>query len=313
VTAPRQLIEAVSTEVKRHMGRVDGVRIVHTLAGRVVAEVEAGGRSVFFKGMKREHESHLETWTAAKLGEVGVPVPEVLAVDRSRSSFPLEYIILAKVQGLQLGDDRISPEQRLRLLAETGSILRAIHSITGEGFSNLSGAELARTGRPVGWAKSWSEACLSWLAHIDKAMAAGFVDEGVARAIRADFDSHLEVIKRTDRRSLMHGDFGYEHVIVDPGGSKVAAIIDFADVSLGDPIWEFGPFLPLGRRLDAVLTGYGPDPEMRDDMAVKAPLYRMLWHLGAGVWCHEVGLTDLRWVTRVIEDCLARLNANAPA
>ncbi|MGH2812575.1 MAG: phosphotransferase family protein, partial [Actinomycetota bacterium] len=113
--------------------------------------------------------------------------------------------------------------------------------------------------------------------------------------------------------SLMHGDFGYEHVIVDPDGSKVAAIIDFADVSLGDPIWEFGPFLPLGRRLDAVLSGYGQGPDMRGEMAVKAPLYRMLWHLGAGVWCHEVGLTDLRWVTRVIEDCIARLNANSPA
>lgn len=38
---------------------------------------------------------------------------------------------------------------------------------------------------------------------------------------------------------IVHTDFGYEHILIDPISNRIIGIIDWSDVAIGDPSWDF--------------------------------------------------------------------------
>jgi aminoglycoside phosphotransferase (APT) family kinase protein len=68
---------------------------------------------------------------------------------------------------------------------------------------------------------------------------------------------------------LLHDDLGGEHVLLDPEDGTVAAVIDWADASVGDPALDYAGLVGwLGedfarRALDAASIAYDEDDLVR--------------------------------------------------
>jgi aminoglycoside phosphotransferase (APT) family kinase protein len=106
-------------------------------------------------------------------------------------------------------------------------------------------------------------------------------------------------------RRFLHNDIGADHVLVDPDTSRLAGLIDFADMRLGDPAGEFTGLITIGpvRFIEDALAAY---PLPVDDSFVE----RIRWNARAAtlVWLadvvreggpHELHLT---WVRRAFEE-----------
>ena len=66
-------------------------------------------------------------------------------------------------------------------------------------------------------------------------------------------------LDRPERFAIVHGDLVGEHMLVDRSGSRLAGIIDFGDVALGDPAQDLLGFWSYGAdAVTRVIDGYDP-------------------------------------------------------
>jgi Phosphotransferase enzyme family len=71
---------------------------------------------------------------------------------------------------------------------------------------------------------------------------------------------------------------------------RVAALIDFGDTALGDPVWDLAVLtLDDPARLGDVLAGYAPEPVLRRRIHHMIGPYRLLRCLAEANWLHEFG------------------------
>ena len=82
------------------------------------------------------------------------------------------------------------------------------------------------------------------------------LEGGAVRGARHGASCRLD---RPERLAIVHGDLVGEHILVDLSGSRLAGIIDFGDVALGDPaqdllgLWSYG-----ADAVTRVIDGYDP-------------------------------------------------------
>jgi aminoglycoside phosphotransferase (APT) family kinase protein len=86
------------------------------------------------------------------------------------------------------------------------------------------------------------------------------------RALRGFLETGLGSARPSISRAVVHGDLAGEHILIDPGTRRVSGIIDWSEISVGDPAIDVaGMFHWGGRRLaQAVLSHYDrkSDPEL---------------------------------------------------
>ena len=162
-----------------------------------------------------------------------------------------------------------------------------------------AGAQIARFHR-LGAHPPFADGQPHWedfiLSRVDRELARlrhlGVLAEGEAVALRRRFDQ-LRPSLAARPIVLLHGDLQAEHIIVDPEGERVLALLDFADAQPGDPLLDFAILTLWDRGLTApVLDGYGGT----GDRAVTKRLlahYRLLRHLGEVPWLLARGFDDL--------------------
>lgn len=98
-------------------------------------------------------------------------------------------------------------------------------------------------------------------------------------------------------RSVLHGDFDFRNVFIDPATESITALIDFGDVKCGNPDWEFGVmFAHETRGFPEVLQGYDPTGETGARLRTKLPAYGMARAIAVIRWLHEHGQPFDYWV-----------------
>ena len=119
--------------------------------------------------------------------------------------------------------DGLSDEDRRRAATSVGSFLRQMHSID---LATVRECNLA-TKDLVTWTAQVRELAvpdtLSTLSVASRALVAEVLTASAPAAAAA---------------VLLHGDLSPEHVLIDSEGT-VTGIIDFGDVAIGDPAWDF--------------------------------------------------------------------------
>lgn len=167
----------------------------------------------------------------------------------------LPFACYPPISGLPLDAAPGWPDVAPAILTALGGFLRALH--------DFPVARAVAAGVVAGswdeWRAEWAERTARCLRHPsafgDVAVRAQFA------ALRAAFLAELDRAPRP--LALIHRDLAPEHILATSDGTRIAGIIDWGDLALGDPALDFAGFAADERdpRLSAMLSAYGPpDP-----------------------------------------------------
>lgn len=285
----------VARSIEIHLG-VRPEHVVRLPARESTEQFEAhlADRTVLFKADRIHEEGRvvLEAWACQRARELGAPVPQVLAVDLGRDSYPRHFIILEKVQGEPLSAVDLKPDQTRRVFNDAGLAIRTIHEVGVAGFGVLDEAEYLRSAHVQGAHDLWQ-----WFLgavqddSIPMLREAGHLDEAGVERIDQVMADHADYYDIGPIGHLLHGKFDPAHVLVADG--DLTGIVDFSDRCSGDPAWDLGGFLvehlaETGHLLD----GYGPDRDRAAVFEVTIPLYGGLRALASASRAHATGCSS---------------------
>ncbi|HET6874313.1 MAG TPA: aminoglycoside phosphotransferase family protein [Acidimicrobiales bacterium] len=261
---------AVAAAVSRHIGPRDWrVSPVPGFAGNQVFLLCSGAFGVVVK-IADPGGLAAEAHVADLVRTLGVPAPEVLAVDSDHELGA--YMIMRQVEGSPVdGDDRV--------FREVGAQLRVVHETELDGFGWLG--HLAPQ-RLAGRASSWTESITRGVGGLDPVVGAGLFPAEMRDAIGAAVGRHREVFDSVKRGRLVHGDIHPRHVFTDQG--RLSGIIDWGDAGAGDPLFDLGRLLRADpRAAELALQGYGDLPYDPEDLERRMHLYAVVFIVAATV------------------------------
>jgi aminoglycoside phosphotransferase (APT) family kinase protein len=212
-----------------------------------------------------------------RLRAVGLPAPEVVALDLSKTLIPYHYMILTKVDGRPLIDDwqDFSPAQQAKIGQTAGRYLAQMHAITLDGFGKLS--RLATTPLPR-WYDHVAEFFERYAGPLTEQ---GVLDNATYTRMCASVERLRPAFDMTSSGRLIHADYQFENLLHVDG--RITAILDFEWSLAGDPAWDF--------RLDDqweddcpgsaahLYAGYTATRPLADDHRLRVWLYKLLFHL----------------------------------
>ncbi|HEY6740158.1 MAG TPA: aminoglycoside phosphotransferase family protein [Actinopolymorphaceae bacterium] len=247
-----------------------------------------------------------EAWACERVRAAGVPAPEVVVSDLSSRLLPRPYLVMRKLSGDPVDGEPV--DRTAGVLTEAGRRLRAVHSITADGYGYLLHAtQPVRDGaEPTGPEASWSKVVETPLAALDRLVTAGIVLPALADRLRHTVESHRSALAYRDRACLLHGDLHPRHIFARKG--RMTGFIDWGDVAVGDPWYDLGRFSRAGTTaLEHLLRGYRPEAD-REEVERRLTLYRVVWSLQAIVWEHQAGGDWFAEHLAAITDGLDRLS-----
>jgi len=177
---------------------------------------------------------------------IGVPVPRFEYVGQPSEGFPYPFAGYRRLPGI--GADTAERIDVSHLAAGIGRALTNLHSIDAALITSVPHQEP----EPPVWDFRSDDTILDCIPHSLRDDVGAFLHGEVPRPA---FDGPDRVV---------HSDLLPEHVLVDPSTGALSGIIDFADLSIGDPTGDFVGLLEIGGRelIDATLAHYGCDRDV---------------------------------------------------
>ncbi len=221
------------------------------------------------------------------MGAAGLPVPEVLHVDTSRSVCPYDAMVLSRMPGMSLErrwkDLESAPRETLAV--EVGALLRTVHAIRPGGFGELA--------LPAGERHATFATYIDALRElrVADALRVGAIEEQHAARVRAAFAAAGDALAEVGAASLVHGDYHFGNVLVE--GGRVTALLDLEWSRAGDPLEdlciaaEVDQFCPGART--PVAAGYLDGRELTEQEQARFRLHRCLRNLEMCEVAHRTG------------------------
>lgn len=204
-----------------------------------------------------------------RLLATAVPVPQVIALDLSKTDAPYAYIILSKMAGAPVLDTwpALSPDQHNQLGQAIGQVLTGLHEQKFAGFGPVYNLHLTR----------WQDFISEFVTNMsDDLLSANILDTPTLERCRDIVQQHAAMFELGAEGTLVHADFQFANVLQHNG--QLTAIIDFEWAFAGDPTWEFRledhwEMECPGIR-DAIYAGY--TRPLAPDHALRVRLYKLL-------------------------------------
>jgi aminoglycoside phosphotransferase (APT) family kinase protein len=169
-----------------------------------------------------------------------LPVPRITFADPDAG-----LLAYRKLPGTPLLDMAVA--HRPAIAGALGEFLHAIHSIP---LAEVGGI-VPREDEPL---QEWLDEARAAFAEISPRLPA---------SARQRIESFLRQSPPAEppRFTFCHNDFGAEHILIDPGTSRITGIIDWTDAAIADPVRDLALILrDLGPdALDRALESYGTD------------------------------------------------------
>lgn len=224
-----------------------------------------------------------------RLKNVGVPCPDVLALDTQRDLLPYDALVLSRVEGEPGGKvwAAFDAETQEHLSEELGRLCGSIHSLIWPTYGQL-------------FADSPDHPQSSWwndiLVHkvrrsFAQAQALNIFAPQILDALITTLNDGSAVFDSPSRPTLTHSDRWLWNVLFRQEGTQwhVAAIIDWEWSLVADAAWEFADLwrdpadpYPLP---GAFMYGYRERQALPMDLRVRQQLYRLLHHFEKTVGC----------------------------
>lgn len=211
------------------------------------------------------------------LCDSGVPVPEVVALDRSKELIPYEYLITTRLEGTPVIDSwsSLSAQQREQVACEAGRYLAVIHSHTFDRFGKLR--DLA-SGGFICW---YDYSADYFHRYARQALDLGIIDISLRDRMQEILDQYRPLWDAVTKGSLVHSDYHFENILQHKGA--VSGIIDFEWSYPGDPtidlvvedLWE--QMCPGSKPF--VYAGYTSLSQLDPNHDLKMALYKLYTYL----------------------------------
>ena len=170
----------------------------------------------------------------ARLDSLGLRVPAVYLVDRDRVHYPADIAIVEDVPGENLMErfDR-DPRAMEPTMARLAEALEAMRHYRAPGYGKVALIDEGGKSHATSCESYALQAALSWLAE------AAARDQRIADA-RGRLEERLRTlaaaVQPRAEYSVVHGELGLDHVLVDRDGRPV--LIDIEDLMYFDVEWE---------------------------------------------------------------------------
>ena len=178
---------------------------------------------------------------------LSILVPRYELLGQPCEDFPWTFVGYRKMEGLGMGDFCPMPDRQDKLARQIGHLLTQLHNIPTDDPALV---ELPTEDRTLSHWRRTLVARLNQVSHYlpDKIINLARIVLGERREIRAYIGAYR----------VLHNDLTGDNLLFDREYLEVVGIIDWADISLGDPALEFvGLWIWLGDPfLDAVLRNY---------------------------------------------------------
>lgn len=229
-----------------------------------------------------------------------IPVPKVIAFDRSRTLLDGEFFIMEKLEGEPYNKlkESMTEQERSSVESELGRYARLMHDIKGTGFGPYCA--------PMDETMSWREVFLILLNSVlDDGEEAGLPLPIAYQELRDILNSHSVCMSDVTTPSLIHWDLWDGNLFVKDG--KITGIIDFERALWADPLMEH---YFSNTTLDAAsfVQGYGKYEQLSPNEQKRVLYYKLCLDLIMYVECHYRGYTDerhLSWAKSNIEQGIA--------
>jgi aminoglycoside 2''-phosphotransferase len=286
----KRIIEACFPQV-----RVD--RIVSASEGWDSVTVEVNGEYIFRFPKRPDVELQYEkevSLLAELAPHLSVAVPRFEFVWNGGAPADMRFVGYRKIMGVPLASDRFTAGQLARLAGPISTFLSELH--------RFPVAHAERLLVPGGGVNQWRQRYQKFYEEV-QARVFSLMDAPMRAKTAILWEGFLseEALFRFIP-TLIHHDLNPEHILCDPTGARLAGIIDWGDVAIGDPAIDFaGIFYNCGAELtEQALAGYQGmvDETFRRRVAFYArivPLHEVLFGIAIGHDAHiRQGLEDLR-------------------
>ena len=199
-------------------------------------------RPPFGNTVKTAHDMRREFEVLSKLSAVYPPAPKPVLFCEDQGVIGSEFYLMERRRGLIIrgkGPDAMNTRRDVqrRVAASFISNLAMLHAI------DLEAADLASLGKPAGYPKRQVE---GWTKRYS--------------AARTDEHPELETaikwlnqnIPAETGASLVHNDYKFDNIVLDPDDlPRIAAVLDWEMVTVGDPLMDLGTTLGYWMSADA--------------------------------------------------------------
>lgn len=182
-----------------------------------------------------EGDVHLavESEVIKRVRAIGLPAPEVIAVDVSRREVPFAWQMLEKINEPDL--NRLFKAGELDLPVVAGEIGRAVarwQEIATKGFGPFNPAILAATDALVGYHATYPDYFFCHLERHLKVLTDGnFIKSSTAEAIGREIRNHQEYLELAEG-CLVHKDLALWNILGN--STRITSFIDWDDAISGD-------------------------------------------------------------------------------
>ena len=172
---------------------------------------------------------HGEARAYERLRALGLPVPEIIALEVSRSLVPLPYILMTRLPGTPA--TFLGTEMPSGVAIQTGEFLAQIHGVIMDSFGWLSNLDV----NPMSSAVELTGSMFYW--HLEEAYRNRAIDSAVRARLVEVWERVKPYVAQVRQPHLIHRDFQFDNILVNDG--RVTGIIDFEWGAAGDAAWDF--------------------------------------------------------------------------
>lgn len=263
--------------------RPSEIEHIETWGPHSVIRFRCGSETLFFKTQQPGRSNQAEAWACGQARSVGVPAPDIIEVD-SGSPWGVPYLLMYELPGRPLTYD----DPAGAVIEKLGSLLRGFGRIPISGYGRV---------HPIG--DMFRGQYQSWQSFITTTF------HGYMTLARENHDLDSKLQKRLERLlelfntelatfsepCFLNGDLHLGSVFVSDE-MEIVGLVDFADVSSGDVLWEIARFSVEVDRNDVSEQPFVIDLARGLDRVayLSTPLfhfYRAYWAVQEITWASE--------------------------
>lgn len=177
--------------------------------------------------LETAHDMGREHRVMAALGATDVPVPRMVTLCTDPNVLGAPFYVMSFVDGtVYRSEEQLSGLSRSaaeELSDSLVDVLARLHAVDPDAVG------LGQLGRPVGYLERQVRRWGKQLAASHSRDVPGLEELG-GRLSRS--------VPQSERTGLVHGDYKLDNVVVEPGSSRILAVLDWEMATLGDPLMD---------------------------------------------------------------------------
>ena len=272
--------------------------IIPNTEGWVYFIAEVNGEYIFRFPRSPEANKHLNI-EAAILPGIGswveLPVPQFEFICKKNSDYPWMFVGYPKIPGIPLTKTLLNSTDPNQSAKDLGLFLTQLHSFP---------VEQARQAKvPFFDSAQWRTLYEKFYQQI-KTEIFPVLDIPLQTHLTSLFQKFLENDQNFHfQPTLIHRDLGEEHILWDPSAKRITGIIDWNDVSIGDPFFDFTDiFGSYGEKFTKRVVEHYPRP-LDDTIFDRIQFYSKIG------WCHCIFYAEMIKDQKLLEESIQQLQS----